>query len=69
MYPIPLGDVSQKNVSKVSSFMEGLDSLFSENLLEQGKTSQTDTVSQKIIETEHKLEEQNKAISLVKQKR
>ncbi|MDE1725792.1 MAG: NFACT family protein [Thaumarchaeota archaeon] len=68
VHPIPLGDVSQKNVSKVSSFMEGLDSLFSENLLEQGKTSQTDTVSQKIIEMEHKLEEQNKAISLVKQR-
>ncbi len=68
VYPIPLGDVSQKNVSQVSSFMEGLDSLFSENLLEQGKTSQTDTVSQKIIEMEHKLEEQNKAISLVKLK-
>ncbi|NHI04119.1 RNA-binding protein [Candidatus Nitrosotalea sp. TS] len=66
VYPIPLGDISQKNVSKVSSFMEGLDALFSENLLEQGKTSKTDTVSQKIIETEHKLEEQNKAISLVK---
>ncbi|MDE1825973.1 MAG: NFACT family protein [Thaumarchaeota archaeon] len=66
VYPIPLGDISQKNVTKVSSFMEGLDALFSENLLEQGKTSKTDTVSQKIIETEHKLEEQNKAISLVK---
>ena len=68
VHPIPLGDISQKNVSQVSSFMEGLDSLFSENLLEQGKTSQTDTVSQKIIEMEHKLEEQNKAISLVKQR-
>ncbi|MDE1829514.1 MAG: NFACT family protein [Thaumarchaeota archaeon] len=68
VYPIPLGDLSQKNVSKVSSFMEGLDSLFSENLLEQGKTTQTDTVSQKITELEHKLEEQNKAISLVKQR-
>ncbi len=68
VYPIPLGDFSQKNVSKVSSFMEGLDSLFSENLLEQGKTTQTDTVSQKITEFEHKLEEQNKAILLVKQR-
>ena len=68
VYPIPLGDFSQKNVNKVSSFMEGLDSLFSENLLEQGKTTQTDTVSQKITEFEHKLEEQNKAISLVKQR-
>lgn len=68
VYPIPLGDFSQKSASKVASFMEGLDSLFSENLLEQGKTSQTDTVSQKITELEHKLEEQNKAISLVKQR-
>src|SRR5574337_224208 len=68
VYPIPLGDLSQKNVSKVSSFMEGLDLLFSENLLEQGKTTQTDTVSQKITELEHKLEEQNKAILLVKQR-
>ncbi len=66
--PIPLGDFSQKNVSKVSSFMEGLDLLFSENLLEQGKTTQSDTVSQKITELEHKLEEQNKAILLVKQR-
>lgn len=48
--------------------MEGLDTLFSENLLEEGKTKQTDTVSQKITELEHKLEEQNKAISRVKQR-
>src|SRR5579885_376310 len=68
VYPIPLGDFSKRNVSKISSFMEGLDSLFSENLLEQGKTTRTDTVSQKITELEHKLEEQNKAISLVKQR-
>jgi predicted ribosome quality control (RQC) complex YloA/Tae2 family protein len=68
VYPIPLGDLSQKTATKVSGFMEGLDSLFSENLLEQGKTLQTDTVSQKITEFEHKLEEQNKAISLVKQR-
>lgn len=66
--PIPLGDLEQKKAVKVSSFMEGLDSLFSENLLEQGKTTQTDTVTQKITELEHKLEEQNKAISLVKQR-
>jgi len=68
VYPVPLGDVSQSNVTKVSSFMEGLDSLFSENLLEEGKSSQTDTVSQRITEIEHKLEEQNKAISLVKER-
>lgn len=68
VYPIPLGDLSQINATKVSSFMEGLDILFSENLLEQGKSSQTNTVSQKIVELEHKLEEQNKAILVVKQR-
>ncbi|MDE1862609.1 MAG: NFACT family protein [Thaumarchaeota archaeon] len=68
VYPIPLGDLSQKNAAKVATFMEGLDTLFSENLLERGKTVQTDTVSQKITELEHKLEEQNKAISLVRQR-
>ena len=68
VYPIPLGDMAQKNASKVASFMEGLDTLFSENLLEQGRTRQTDTVSQKITELEHKLEEQNKAILLVRQR-
>jgi predicted ribosome quality control (RQC) complex YloA/Tae2 family protein len=68
VYPVPLGDVSQSNFTSVSSFMEGLDSLFSENLLEQGKSSQTDTVSQRITEIEHKLEEQNRAIAVVKER-
>ena len=67
--PIPLGDMNQKaNVLKVPSFMEGLDSLFSENLLEHGKSSQSTTANQKITELEHKLEEQNKAILLVKER-
>jgi len=67
--PIPLGDMSTRNNTvKVSSFMEGLDSLFSENLLEHGKSSQSTTANQKITELEHKLEEQNKAILLVKER-
>jgi predicted ribosome quality control (RQC) complex YloA/Tae2 family protein len=66
VYPVQLGNISQNNSRKVSTFMEGLDTLFSENLLEQGKSSQTNTVSQKIMELEHKLEEQNKAVSVVK---
>src|SRR5574337_320114 len=67
--PIPLGDMSARtNTVKVSSFMEGLDSLFSENLLEHGKSSQSTTANQKITELEHKLEEQNKAILLVKER-
>lgn len=67
--PIPLGDMSARtNTVKVSSFMEGLDSLFSENLLEHGKSSQSTTANQKITELEHKLEEQNKAILLVNER-
>lgn len=66
--PIYLGGMDGKNAVNVTSFMEGLDSLFSENLLEQGKTTQSTTVNQKITELEHKLEEQNKAIALVKER-
>lgn len=66
--PIPISIGNGENITKVPTFMEGLDSLFSENLLEHGKSSQSNTVNQKISELEHKLEEQNKAVSLVKQR-
>ncbi|TLX95514.1 MAG: fibronectin-binding domain-containing protein [Thaumarchaeota archaeon] len=66
--PIPLGNLSEKNSTKVPSFMEGLDLLFSENLLEQGKSSQSTTANQKIAELEHKLEEQSRAIATVKER-
>jgi predicted ribosome quality control (RQC) complex YloA/Tae2 family protein len=66
--PLPLGDLENKNCTRVTSFMEGLDLLFTENLLEAGKTSQANTVTQKIEEFEHKLEEQTKATSAVKQR-
>jgi predicted ribosome quality control (RQC) complex YloA/Tae2 family protein len=66
--PFPLGNIENKNCTRVASFMEGLDLLFTENLLEAGKTSQANTVTQKIEEFEHKLEEQIKAISTVKQR-
>ncbi|MEX0765050.1 MAG: ribosome rescue protein RqcH [Nitrosopumilaceae archaeon] len=68
VFPIIPGQTENTSYIKVSSFMEGLDSLFTENLLERGKSSQTDTVSQKIEEFEHKLEEQIRAISKVKER-
>ncbi|HLA21825.1 MAG TPA: NFACT RNA binding domain-containing protein, partial [Nitrosopumilaceae archaeon] len=68
VFPIILGQTENTSYIKVSSFMEGLDSLFTENLLERGKSSQTDTVTQKIEEFEHKLEEQVRAISTVKER-
>ena len=68
VFPIILGQTENTSYIKVSSFMEGLDSLFTENLLERGKSSQTDTVTQKIEEFEHKLEEQIRAIATVKER-
>ncbi|MBI3841705.1 MAG: NFACT family protein, partial [Thaumarchaeota archaeon] len=65
--PIILGHVDKSKCTKISSFMAGLDMFFKENLL-HGKSSQTNTVNQKIEELEHKLEEQIKAISLVKKR-
>jgi predicted ribosome quality control (RQC) complex YloA/Tae2 family protein len=66
--PLPLGNIENKNFTSVTSFMEGLDLLFTENLLEDGKTSQANSVTQKIEEFEHRLEEQTKAILIVKQR-
>ncbi len=68
VFPIIPSQTENTSYIKVSSFMEGLDSLFTENLLERGKLSQTDTVTQKIEEFEHKLEEQVRAISKVKER-
>lgn len=65
--PVVLGHIGESKCTKISSFMEGLDMLFKENLLE-GKSSQTNTVNQKIEEFEHKLEEQIKAILIVKRR-
>jgi predicted ribosome quality control (RQC) complex YloA/Tae2 family protein len=68
VFPIKLSNIENTNYSNITSFMEGLDSLFTQNLLEHGKSSQANTVMQKIEEFEHKLEEQIKAISAVKEK-
>ena len=68
VFPIILGQTKNTNYIIVPSFMEGLDSLFTENLLEGGKLSQTNTVTQKIEEFEHKLEEQIRATSKVKER-
>ena len=66
VYPINLGD--GESSEKVSSFMEGLDILFTESIVNSGKSIQTSSVDKKILELENKLQEQTKAISLVKEK-
>jgi predicted ribosome quality control (RQC) complex YloA/Tae2 family protein len=67
VYPIKLGD-DKEYFKKVPSFMEGLDILFTESIVNSGKLIQTDSVDKKVAELENKLEEQTKAISLVKEK-
>ncbi len=67
VYPIKLGNENDY-FKKVPSFMEGLDILFTENIVSSGKSIQTSSVDKKVAELENKLEEQNKAILLVKEK-
>ena len=67
VYPIKLGN-EQDNTTSVSSFMEGLDILFTESIVESGKSIQSSSVDKKVSELENKLEEQTKAITLVKEK-
>ena len=65
--PIKIGTNSD-DVTPVSTFMVGLDKTFTENILEKGKTIQSTGIDKEITELEHKLEEQDKAISVVKEK-
>lgn len=66
IYPIKLG--TDENYTPVQSFMEGLDKLFTDKLIQFGKDSQSSEVSTKIAELNNQLEEQNKAIAQVKEK-
>src|SRR3972149_4504991 len=67
VYPIKLGN-DEKHYTNVSSFMEGLDILFTETIVESGKSTQTSSVNKNVTELENKLEEQTKAISIEKEK-
>ena len=67
VYPIKLGD-AERYFTNVPSFMEGLDILFTESIVESGKSIHTRLEDKKITELENKLEEQTKAITLVKEK-
>ncbi len=67
VYPIKLGN-DEKYFTNVPSFMEGLDILFTETIVESGKSIHTSSEDKKIIELENKLEEQTKAITLVKER-
>jgi len=65
--PIKVGKLDE-NCSSVNNFMEGLDVVFTENILEKGKSIQTSDSNKKIKDLETQLFEQEKAIELVKEK-
>jgi predicted ribosome quality control (RQC) complex YloA/Tae2 family protein len=65
--PIKLGE-SDGKISSVNSFMEGLDTVFTENIVEKGRSIQTGESDKKIKELETQISEQEKAIETVKEK-
>ena len=67
VYPIKLGNEDSK-YTKVESFIEGLDKIFTENIISAGKSSQIESSSKPILELENRLDEQAKAIEVVNEK-
>ncbi len=65
--PIKLGKLDE-NCSSVNTFMEGLDIVFTENIIQKGKSLQTGESDKKIKDIENQLLEQEKAIEVVKEK-
>jgi predicted ribosome quality control (RQC) complex YloA/Tae2 family protein len=65
--PIKLGELDQE-CSSANSFMEGLDTVFTENIVEKGRSIQTSESDKKIKELETQISEQEKAIDTVKEK-
>jgi predicted ribosome quality control (RQC) complex YloA/Tae2 family protein len=65
--PIKLGESDEK-ISSVNSFMEGLDTVFTENIVEKGRSIQTGESDKKIKQLETQISEQEKAIETVKEK-
>ena len=65
--PVNLGGTDE-NVTRVNSFIEGLDIVFTEDIVEKGKSVQTSGSEKKIKDLESQLAEQEKAIETVKEK-
>jgi len=64
--PIKLDGV--KNITPIDSFMEALDSVFSQIIVNAGKNILSSNIEKKINDLESRLEEQLKAINQVKEK-
>ena len=67
IFPIRFSD-DNTNAKKVPSFNDGLDIIFSEQILQKGKSLYSSTAEKKIKELENTLDEQKKAISTVTEK-
>lgn len=67
VYPLKF-DHRNEEYTSVQSFMMGLDIVFTETLVNVGKSTKTNVASEKITELENKLTEQTKAVSLVNEK-
>ena len=65
--PVNLGK-SDQNITQVNSFIEGLDIVFTEDIIEKGKAVQTSGSEKKVKELESQIKEQEKAIEIVKEK-
>ena len=57
-----------ENHEKIASFMDGLDTVFTESIVTKGKTIQSSPFAKKISELETRLDEQTKAIKIVTEK-
>lgn len=65
--PIKLGKL-EGEVIPANSFIEGLDTVFTENIIEKGKSIQSTGSDKKIKELETQISEQEKAIETVKER-
>ena len=65
--PIKLGKL-EGEITNVNSFIEGLDTIFTENIVEKGKSVQSSGSDKKIKELQTQISEQQKAIETVKER-
>jgi len=65
--PVKLGKLEGK-VTSVPTFIDGLDTVFTKNIVDKGKSIQTSGSDKKIKDLETQISEQEKAIATVKEK-
>ncbi|MGY5151381.1 MAG: ribosome rescue protein RqcH [Candidatus Nitrosopumilus sp. bin_6a] len=65
--PLKLGKL-EGEITQANSFIEGLDTVFTENIVEKGKSVQTSGSDKKIKELQTQISEQEKAIEMVKER-